>query len=51
MIVEMELINLISQVGFPIVISVYVLTRLEKSLKENTKVMQEMMMFLKTKID
>jgi hypothetical protein len=34
--------QLIANVGFPIVISLYVLMRLEKTLKENTKVIREL---------
>lgn len=37
-----EYINLISNVGFPIVICLYVLMRLEKTVKENTKVIKEL---------
>lgn len=33
-------VNLVSQVGFPILVAMYSLTRLEKTVKENTKVMQ-----------
>ena len=35
------LIPIISNVGFPIVISLYVLTRLENTVKENTKAIKE----------
>lgn len=37
-----EYIQLISNVGFPIVIAMYVLIRLEKTLKENTQVIKEL---------
>jgi len=41
-----EWINLISNVGFPIAIALYVLVRLENTLKKNT----EALIALKTKI-
>jgi hypothetical protein len=34
-----EIITMISQVGFPIVVAMYSLIRLEKTVQENTKVM------------
>lgn len=34
--VEQELINLISGVGFPIVITLYLIVKFEKSLQANT---------------
>jgi hypothetical protein len=34
-----ELIQFVSQVGFPIVVAMYSLVRLEKTVQENTKVM------------
>ena len=37
-----QLIPLLSNVGFPIVIALYVLLRLENTLKENTKVIREL---------
>jgi hypothetical protein len=36
-----SVIPLISNVGFPIAISLYVLTRLEKTVQENTKAIKE----------
>ena len=36
--VETELVALISNVGFPIAIALYVLIRLESTLKKNTEV-------------
>lgn len=35
-----EIVNIISTVGFPIVVAMYSLIRLEKTVKENTKVME-----------
>jgi hypothetical protein len=35
--VETELVTFISQFGFPIAVSVYVLVRLENTLKKNTE--------------
>ncbi|MDD4439118.1 MAG: YvrJ family protein [Tissierellia bacterium] len=37
---EMEIINVISQVGFPIAVATYSLVVLNKTVQENTKVMQ-----------
>jgi len=37
-----ELIPLISNVGFPIAIAMYVLLRLEGTLKKNTEVIREL---------
>lgn len=34
-----EIINVISTVGFPIVVAMYSLTRLEKTIEKNTQVM------------
>lgn len=34
-----EIIGYVSQVGFPIVVAMYSLIRLENTIKENTKVM------------
>jgi len=36
----MEIINAISQVGFPIAVAAYSLVVLNKTVQENTKVMQ-----------
>lgn len=36
----MEIINVISQVGFPIAVATYSLVVLNKTVQENTKVMQ-----------
>ena len=41
------LIPLISNVGFPIVIALYVLMRLEHTLKDNTKAIKEVLLFCK----
>jgi hypothetical protein len=43
-----NLIPLISNVGFPIVISLYVLMRLEKTLERNTSVIHELSLKLRT---
>ena len=45
--VESELVNLISNVGFPIAIALYVLVRLEGTLKKNTEVIRELIIKLK----
>jgi len=37
--IENEVVNLISTVGFPIAMCVYLVTRFEKKISENTKVM------------
>lgn len=37
-----EYVNLISNVGFPIAIAMYVLIRLETTLKKNTEVIREL---------
>ena len=39
---ETEIINLVSNVGFPIAIALYVLIRLEKTINRNTEVMREL---------
>lgn len=44
-----EYINLISNVGFPIAITFFVLIRLEKVVAENTKATKELILYLKTK--
>ena len=35
----MDLVQLISQVGFPIAVATYVLVKLENTIRENTKIM------------
>ena len=37
-----EIIQAISQVGFPIVVAMYSLIRLEKSVRENTAIMTKL---------
>ena len=44
-----EWINLISNVGFPITIALYVLFRLEKTVQENTRAIREMIIILRGK--
>ncbi len=44
-----ELIALISNVGFPIAIALYVLTRLERTLERNTRVIHELCLKIKQK--
>ncbi|MCT4564167.1 MAG: YvrJ family protein [Maledivibacter sp.] len=36
---DMDLVQLIGQVGFPIAVATFSLLRLEKTMKENTRVM------------
>ncbi len=38
-----DLVGVISQVGFPIVVAMYSLIRLEKTVKENTNVIQKVL--------
>ena len=47
--IEQEFINIISNVGFPIAMSVYLVLKFEKTLKENTIVIKELVYFLKKK--
>lgn len=42
-----EWINLISNVGFPIAITIYILMRLEKTLKHNTNAIIELSTIIK----
>lgn len=51
MIVEGEMINLISNVGFPIAITLYILFRLEGVVKQNTNVVTENNYLIKHLID
>lgn len=39
---EFDFVQFVSQVGFPIAVSAYLLTRLEKTIKEFTKVLSAM---------
>ena len=47
---ESEFITMISNVGFPIVITLYSLTRLEKTVKENTNAIKSILSLVKSKI-
>lgn len=38
---EMEIINIISQVGFPIAVATYMMVVLNKTVQQNTRVMQK----------
>lgn len=40
--IENDLINMIANNGFAIFVAVYVLTRLEKVMKQNTEVLKEL---------
>lgn len=42
-----ELLTFVSNNGFSIVVAFYSLTRLEKTMKENTEVMKEVLLNLK----
>ena len=44
-----EFANLISTVGFPIVLTFYLLVRFEKVLNNNTKTMNEVLRWIKKK--
>lgn len=44
---SMDWVNMIGQVGFPIVVSVYLLHRMEKKLDQLTQSIQELAMSLK----
>lgn len=37
---ELDIVQIVSQVGFPIAVAAYSLTRLERTVKQNTLVMQ-----------
>jgi|TARA_Y100000310_G_scaffold157582_1_gene156974 hypothetical protein len=39
-------ITIVSNLGFPIVIALYILIRLENTLKENTKVIQNLILHI-----
>lgn len=45
-----EFVPLITNVGFPIAMTIYLIMRFEKTLKENTKVMESMISLIKNKI-
>ena len=42
-----EIVSYISSVGFPIAVCIYVLTRMEKTLKENTTAIKSMLSYIK----
>jgi len=46
---EAELVNLISNVGFPIAMCFYLMLRFEKTLKKNTDSVEELTRYLKEK--
>lgn len=48
---ENEILSAISSVGFPIVVAMYTLIRLEKTIKENTEVMNKLVDTLMNKKD
>lgn len=43
----MDLVQVISQVGFPIAVATFCLLKLDKTIIENTTVMKEMMTLIK----
>lgn len=43
-----EMIGYISSVGFPIAVAIYVLTRMEKTLKHNTDAIKAMLAYVKS---
>ncbi len=43
-----QITQLISNVGFPIAITIYILVRLEKSLKQNTQAIHELTLKIKS---
>ena len=45
--IESEIISIISNVGFPIAISLYILIRLEKTIKENTNAIKSILSLIK----
>lgn len=47
--IEAEIPQLIGTLGFPIVITFYLLFKFEKKLNENTKMINELIIFLKTR--
>ena len=44
-----ELINFVSTVGFPIIVTLYLLTRFEKTIQGNTNAIKELNMIIKIK--
>ena len=44
---EMDLLQAVAQVGFPIAVASFVLVRLDVTIKANTECMQEMVLLLK----
>lgn len=47
---SIELIPFISQMGFPIFVSIYVLFRMEKTIGENTKAINSLMNIVKLRL-
>jgi len=47
--IETELVNLVSNVGFPIAMCFYLMLRFEKILKKNTDSVEELTKYLKEK--
>jgi len=47
--IETEIPQLIGTLGFPIVITFYLLFKFEKKLTENTHMISQLIIFLKTK--
>ena len=43
-------IPIISQIGFPIFVALYVLFRMEKTINENTKAIQSLMSIVKNRL-
>jgi len=46
---ESEIVNLVSNVGFPIAMCFYLMLRFEKTLKKNTDSVEELTRYLKEK--
>jgi len=44
---ETEIVNLISQVGFPIFVALYFMFRLETAVKKNTEVLTDLKTIIK----
>jgi len=45
-----EVIPIISQIGFPIFVALYVLFRMERTINENTKAIQSLMSIVKNRL-
>lgn len=44
-----ELINFVSQVGFPIATALFLMLRMDKTIKANTEALKELVFFIKNK--